>query len=444
VLPSIGVLRRALTQVIVDKEEQGHETTGLPAELAALPDSYDALVAFGDRLADLPLREDWPYVEPTDFAEIQAAADPRRALQPVAPLAADAARRAATAFLSAVCGCILGKPLEFDPTLDELRGVLEPLDAWPLRGYVPEAAIQRLRYQQPQWRETVAERIRWVAPDDDINYKVLGLLVLERHGVSFTPDDLHFFWMYTLPVLATFGPERTILLKAGIDSLAESPRRHADEWVRVLNPFEEWCGALIRIDTYGYALPGYPSLAAELAWRDAGFTHRRTGVYAAMFVAAAIALAPVAAEPLGIFEAALGYVPQRSRFAAAVTDALTEVAAADDWIDGYRRIQRRFPEHTHCRIYQEVGTVINTLRFAEDVGDGIGKQVCQGNDTDSFGATAGSILGAWFGPDGLEQRWLEPFRDRIHLALANVYESSLSALAERVGALPARLREAGA
>jgi ADP-ribosylglycohydrolase len=206
-----------------------------------------------------------------------------------------------------------------------------------------------------------------------------------------------------------------------------------------LNPYEEWCGALIRVDTYGYALPGHPELATELAWRDAGFTHRRTGIYASMFIAAAIAAAPVAADPLAIFESALGYVPRRSRFAAAVTDALTEVAQAGDWVDGYRRIHARFPEHTHCRIYQEVGTVINTLKFAENVGDGIGKQVCQGNDTDSFGATAGSILGAWFGPDGLESRWVEPFRDRAHVALANFYETSLSAIAARIGALPARL-----
>jgi ADP-ribosylglycohydrolase len=158
-----------------------------------------------------------------------------------------------------------------------------------------------------------------------------------------------------------------------------------------------------------------------------------------MFVAAAIALAPVVDEPLAMFEGALAHVPQRSRFAASVANSLTEVAAASDWVDGYERVRRLHPEHTHCRIYQEVGTVINTLRFAGDVGDGIGKQVCQGNDTDSFGATAGSLLGAWFGPDGLEQRWLDPFGDRIHLALANVYEPSLSALAERVGRLPGKL-----
>jgi hypothetical protein len=162
-----------------------------------------------------------------------------------------------------------------------------------------------------------------------------------------------------------------------------------------------------------------------------------------MFIAAAIAAAPVVDTPLAIFETALAYVPQRSRFAAAVTDLLTEVAAANDWEDGYRRVAARFPEHTHCRIYQEIGTVINSLRFAESVGDGIGKQVCQGNDTDSFGATAGSLLGAWFGPSGFDRRWIEPFDDRAHVALANFYETSLSAIAGRVAALPAGFADAG-
>ena len=45
-LPALDVLRRALAQVLVDKEEQGHDTSGLDEELASLPDSYDALVRY--------------------------------------------------------------------------------------------------------------------------------------------------------------------------------------------------------------------------------------------------------------------------------------------------------------------------------------------------------------------------------------------------------------
>ena len=90
-------------------------------------------------------------------------------------------------------------------------------------------------------------------------------------------------------------------------------------------------------------------------------------------------------------------------------------------------------------IYQEIGTMINTLRFAESIGDGICKQVSQGNDTDSFGCTCGSILGAFFGPGHLEPRWLEPFNDTIHTSMATFHEQRLSAVARRMGELPSRV-----
>jgi hypothetical protein len=66
-------------------------------------------------------------------------------------------------------------------------------------------------------------------------------------------------------------------------------------------------------------------------------------------------------------------------------------------------------------------------------------QLTLGNDTDSFGATAGSLLGAYFGPGYLEKRWLAPFNDDIHTAPARFYERSLSGLSRRMGELPQRV-----
>lgn len=442
-LPALELLRHRMRAVVKDCAAQGRVVDGLADELDHLPDSYDAFAAFAGRLDALPRRADWPYDEPDDLLAIRAASDPHRergVLRDVGT--AEAAARAESAFLASVCGCILGKPLEIEPTLAEIRAALEPAGEWPLSDYLPERVVLGLRAIQGQWPELVRERISHVAPDDDINYTIIGMLAIEARGIHFDREDLSRLWLYNLPVLATFGPERSHLLAAGIASLGEGDDRLAGDpasWAAGLNPGSELCGALIRADAYGYACPGRPELAAELAWRDATMTHTGSGVYGAMFVAAAIAAAPVSAEPLAIFETALRYIPQRSRLAATVSDALTEVAAASDWLDGYERIHARFGEFGHCRIHQELGTVINTLRFAEDVGDGISKQVSQGNDTDSFGATAGSILGAWFGPGRLADRWLEPFGDRIHTALALFHEQSLSAVAARMAALPARV-----
>lgn len=438
VLPSLPTLRRMLQHVLDDKAEQGHLVGELAERLDATPDSYDALAAFACDLAAAPLDASWPYVEPSDLDGIRAewtvGAD-----RPVSYDVADVAARIETAFLARVCGCMLGKPFEFDPTLAELRAVLEPAGEWPLQDYVTEATNARLRAPQPQWPELVRERIRHVAEDDDLNYTVLAMLLLEQHGANFTSVDVRRLWLRQLPIAATFGPERTQLLAAGIATLGgEAASRPADGWADVLNPADEHCGALIRADAYGYACPGRPALAARLAWQDAVTTHRRTGVYACMYVAAAVAEALVADpdDRLGPLERATAVLPRRSRLVAIVRESLGLVASAGDWLSAYDAVHDRFKDYTHCRVYQEIGTLAVTMRFATDIGHGIGLQVCQGNDTDSFGATAGSLLGALLGPEALERRWVQPFGDRIHLALATFHEPSLSELAARMSRLP--------
>jgi ADP-ribosylglycohydrolase len=414
------MLRRA----VADADEQGHDVDGLAGELEALPDSYDELVAFAQRLAGRPIRADWPYVEPDDLEAIRSECDPGR---PTGMLAVDdPAARVRAAFLARVSGCMLGKPFEVDVGFDEIRAALESAGEWPLSAYASGSVVRALPELQGQWRELVAEHIDHVAPDDDINYTILAMLALEQHGAAFTHDDLRRLWLYNLPVLVTFGPERTELLAAGLGTHGGVER--------ILNPGAELCGALIRADAYGYACVGRPELAAELAHRDASLTHRRTGVYGAMFVAAAIAVAPVCDDPLDIVRTALGFVPQRSRFADAVRGGLRDVESASDWIDAYERIHMRFGSYGFCRIYQEIGTVINTLRYASDAGDGICIQVMQGNDTDSFGATAGSILGAHFGT--IDGRWIEPFDDDVRTALATFHERSLERITGRMAALP--------
>lgn len=440
-LPNFSVLRSALRMIIANKREQGHVTDGLEAELERQPDSYDGLAVFARRLADLPLRPDWPFAEPSGLEEIWAECDPARPRGPVKPVdVAESARRVEAAFLGRVCGCVLGKPIEVQPTLADLRRALEGIGEWPLADYISERLRPGLGGQfHRSWREAVRERLRYVPPDDDLNYTILGMLLLEEHGTRFTREHLRDLWVRQLPVLDTFGPERTILLKAGWDTLEGGGNGDLEEWVTVWNPRDEWCGAMIRADAYGYACPGRPALAAELAWRDSGLTHRCTGIYGTMFAAAALAVAPVAHGWAEIFEIALQFVPRRSRFYRSAASSFEEVRRASDWLDGYTRVHEKDKAYGHCRIFQETGTLINTVRFAESVGDGICKQVSQGNDTDSYGATAGSLLGAFFGPGHLEERWLHPFQDTIHTSLARFHEQSLSRLAKRVAQLPAAI-----
>lgn len=438
-------LRHLLSLVIANKREQGHITTGLDDRLDAIPDSYDLLLGFADELAELPMRDEWPYNEPSDWPGILSQMAEDRPTSVIRELSADdAAARVEAAFLASVCGCILGKPLEIEPTLAELREAFERVGDWPIDDYISERVVTegKLRGQTDCGWETFREKIRWVAPDDDINYTIMGMLLLEQHATELTAQHVCEKWFTNLSPGWTWGPERTMLINSAADKLGQSTN-HLERWVRVLNPGDELCGAMIRADAYGYACPGDPQLAAELAWRDASWTHRRTGIYGTMFAAAAIATAPVADDPLYIFETAAKFVPQSSRFAQTIYDAIGMVRDADDWMTGYETIHGRYGQYGHCRVFQESATLVNTLRFAQSVGHGICLQVMQGNDTDSYGATAGSILGAYFGPGHLEDRWLAPFNDTIHTTLANFHEQSLSRLARRMSKLPRKLRGLG-
>jgi hypothetical protein len=442
--PTLPFLKDRLALILRNKFSQGCNTSGYLERLEQLPDSYDAYLSFAASLADIPMRKDWPYVEPDTLEEIQAECHPDRPQGTLRSIdLTDSASRVETAFLASVCGSILGKPLEIDPTLHEMREAFSKVGEWPVNDYVTEPMLRSLGRRHWSWYETELSRIRHVAPDDDINYTLMGMLALEQFGSEFTKRNLRDLWINHVPISMTWGPERVMLLRSAMSywEYDKAPFDHSviETWPDFLTPETELCGAAIRADAYGYACPGRPALAAELAWRDASFTHRRTGVYATMFIAAAIAAAQVLEDRMAIIDTALQFVPQRSRFYEAALECRNIVAAANDWIEAYEQIHSTYSEYRHCQVYQEIGTLMNTLRFAEDVGDGICKQVMQGNDTDSFGATAGSLLGAYFGPDGLDPRWIAPFRDTIHTGLALFHEQSLSRLAKRIGQLPSIL-----
>jgi ADP-ribosylglycohydrolase len=435
-LPDYEKFRRSLERIVDDKTEQGHVTDGLRQRLRDIPDDYEALNAFGLDLTHLPMRADWKFEEPSDLAGIQALADWPTDSALVDP--DDADQRVQAGFLGRVSGCVLGKPIEIMKTMSELRAGFEAIGEWPIDDYISErlqgvAGFERLH---GHWDVSVRERLTKVPADDDLCYTIIGMLVLEESGPAFTQRDLLEIWADTLPIRWAHGPERTTLAKLeraltgpfldDIDTgtLADS-----------FNPGEELCGAMIRADAYGYASPGMPARAAELAWRDAHLTHRRTGIYGSMFAAAAIAAAFVESDPLALVETALRVVPPTSRFHRIVSDSLNEVAAARSWEDAYSRIHGKYSEYIHCQVFQETGTLINTLRFAESTGHGICLQVMQGNDTDSYGATVGSVLGIRFGADGLDPRWLRPFNNRITTQVAGFDEYDLEALARRMGNL---------
>ena len=455
-LIKFNTLKERLHGVILNKGEQGYEVKGLREKLENLPESFDSILSFIDEIDLLKIRSDWEYIEPNNIDEIKSSSDPTRSKTRLPNVNLnDASKKVEAAFLASLCGCILGKPLEASLTGQEIKNALEQSNQWPLKDYVSGSIKEFLPRVHPSHVETTKENITYVAPDDDINYTIMGMLILEKFGTEFTHENMEELWIHHLPINTTFGPERTRLLNVGLNSLdsvsrsnflskggvgksknKENYKKRLDAINDYLNPGDELCGAAIRADAYGYALPGNPELSSELAARDAGFTHNRTGIYGTMFIAALISCSLVMEDKNEIISTALKYVPQKSRFFYRSKLCFEELKQANNWEDGYLRINKLLNEYGHCRIYQEIGMLMNSFIFANNTSEGICIQVSQGADTDSFGATSGSVLGSYYGPSGLDPKWLEPFNDDIHTGMAWFFERSVSNLASRMGQLP--------
>jgi ADP-ribosylglycohydrolase len=420
-------LRDLLVDELAQRRETGHDVAGLDAAVERALADGSALDELLDLVERAPRLAGWPYEEPSRFGEILGQL-PEPSTTPVPP----EEDRLLGAWLGRCAGCCLGKPVE-GWTHDRVRRYLELAGAWPLLDYVPalEPAPDGLELRAC-WPETTRGRVRFMARDDDIDYTILGLHILETHGFGFGPDEVAAEWLDHLPFTRTYTAERAAYrnLVGGLRPPATATHR---------NPYREWIGAQIRADIWGYVSPGHPRQAATLAFRDASLSHTANGIYGEMWSAALIAACFVTADVRGALGTSLEHVPPRSRLAEALGHVLDLHASGLGWPEARDRLQAR---HGH---YSWVHTIPNAAIVAAGLlwGDGdfartVGLVVQAGLDTDSNGATAGSAYGALHGAAALPPAFVEPLGDRVRSAIVGFDNARISELATRT------LRLAGA
>ena len=406
---------------------------------------FERALALTERVQTLPLRGDYPYVEPSDLRGIRAA----RGRAPGVPrwrgTQAQFADRARGGFFGRVAGCMLGKPFE-GVDRATIRIYAEQTGNWPLRAYQRQPTAPQLRRilrRKPlrplkSWQLTFyIDLCDGFPSDDDINYTVLGMEVMRRHGADFTPLDMASLWIQQLPILATCTAERAAyrnFIKGWLPP--RSATRH--------NPYREWIGAQIRADFFGYAAPGNPARAAEWAWRDASISHVRNGIYGEMWVAAMLAAAYVLTDWPAIIRAGLAQVPRRSRFHAGIEHILARHAAGvprEEVVDGIHR------EWNELTVYGWVHTISNAqvvaaaLLYGEDhFSTTIAHAVSAGFDTDCNGATCGSLWGVKHGEKALPKHWLKPLRNKLKTNLAAYPEMKLDEMADKIVAVAESVR----
>lgn len=310
------------------------------------------------------------------------------------------------AWLGRAAGCTLGVPVEnwsleaMERLARESGASFPPEDYWPLHPSPDE-----LRYGTSHMRDYLRGHITHAPVDDDLAYTLLGLLVLERFGPDFTTADTGAAWVRLLPMACTAEDVALRNLKKGVPALKAG---------EVDNPYQEWIGADIRSDPWGYAAPGWPEMAASMAYRDAFLSHRGNGVYGAMFFAATIAAAFAAACPVEALHIGLTEIPRDCRLARDVRWALRTAPRLKDWRDARRRVDKRFagmhPVHTNNNACL---TVFGLLLGQGDFTKTIAATVAMGLDNDCTAATAGSILGAIIGARNIPPHWWKPFRGKM-------------------------------
>lgn len=354
------------------------------------------------------------------------------------------------AWLGRCAGCALGKPSEGFmsersgiASKDRLKKYLQAIspDEYPLRDYLPQHSPAEEETGKLWCRPSTREHIAFMESDDDIRYTVLGQIVMRKKGRDFTSRDVAEAWLEFLPFKFVCTAEtqayRNLVVRHEFHLAREDDASFDWGWVATNeNPYREWIGAQIRADSWGYAAPGNPELAAEFAWRDARISHVRSGIYGEMLCAAMIAAAFVSDDPRAIVHAGLAQIPSKSRLFAEMQQVLAicdkhdcDASRFEQVLDDiYALLGHYHAVHTD----NNAALVIAALLLGKhDFHEAITIAVMGGWDSDCNGATVGSIVGAMIGASKLPEHWTARLNDTLYSAVVDYHPIAISECARR-------------
>ena len=344
-------------------------------------------------------------------------------------MAPDSHARIRNAWQGRISGCMLGKPVELLSMRnghEALTAYLRATGALPLRNYVPFGEGEPLVAQSKACCRSWMTRSE---PDDDIHYSVLALMMLERHGRELSTVHVAQSWLRHLPAAATYTAERAayrILLMKGDTWFAERGEPGFDLAECADNPYNDWIGAQIRADLYGWVAPGEPELAARLATADAALSHRGDGIGGALFVAVAGSLIPVSESLDEAVERTLPYLEASP----GAREAVQLGMACRNAPEGGAKIRARYADLSPVHTLNNLAIVVwSLLSHPDDFAAAIGDAVAAGLDTDCNGATVGGLWGLQGKP--IPDPWLEPWQGRVGVNLAGQSELRLDDLVAR-------------
>ncbi len=326
-----------------------------------------------------------------------------------------------TTYWDKVYGCWLGKNAggTLGTPLEKAWGEPEPFDVW----WYPELREGGL-------------------PNDDLEMQMVWLKALEEVGPGLKAADLAQYWLDHIGYnWDEYGLNKTNLLLG----LTPPVSGAYNNW------FKDCMGCPIRSEIWACVAPGVPNLAIKYAFQDAICDHAGgESVFGELFNAATQSAAFVLSDREKLLDLGLTYIPEWSATAKAITAVRNAYKAGEDWKTARKRVLEATPHYNAQYSPINIGFQVIGLLYGEDFGDSICKTVNCGYDTDSSGASIGSLLGILYGKSGLPQKWIEPLGDTIstneswqgvrHLGVGpNPVPANLNEFTERVCASAKRV-----
>jgi hypothetical protein len=171
-----------------------------------------------------------------------------------------------------------------------------------------------------------------------------------------------------------------------------------------------------------------------LAWRDACVSHTKNGIYGEMWSAAMNSAAAVLDDPRQILEAGLAQIPEKSRLAFYVREAMGWFDAGKSEMKVIELIHEKWDDtnmHHWCHTLSNAQIVTLGLLWGQgDFERSISWAVTAGFDTDCNGATVGSIIGMMQGAQALPEKWIGPLNDRLDTGISGYHHVRISEMAQ--------------
>lgn len=382
-------------QALLAQARQAVNEGGCGARAHSLAEQVEAV------LEQAPMRPDFPYDEPEEWEGIVAAwAAGKEREKPPPP----------SDYLDHVYGGWLGKCIG-----GALGG---PVEGW-----------SRARIE-----ERHGELTGYLATPDTLNddtyYEIIALHCLETFCETTTPlptsRDLALAWSDLLRLEDACTAERIAIENVRGGLLPPEAARHR-------NPYREWIGAQMRGEVWGLVAPGCPHLAAEYAYIDGIVSHQKNGLYGEIYDSVLVSLAFSEHDVESLVRRALNFVPQRSRLAEVVRDALAWRQECPTWQEAWERVEAKYGHYHVVHTLNNLAFVLIGLLYGE--GD-FGRSICIttmcGDDTDCTAGQVGAILGVIYDGTALPPEWKDPIGDYFHCRVRGLEEWSIRDLASRM------------